>query len=844
MYKNSFISIFLSFLIVFCGESSTQENVGSVAPPETQELSQEPQNQKENNTEKLQGENPPNRNQNPFSDPNYSECLKNEFGEERYKQLQNEQPTSEEEKRIAKCMGPPGQGPQGQGQGPQGQDQGPQGQRSGEDTVDKAIEILTIENNPEVLECFSANFGGETYTKVVEDLNPDEYEAGIVINCKENTAKAVEQAGGPPAGSQENQNQNEGSMGNSFYDLNIYNYSSSYTTASSNGKTSFGLDETADLLLSGFGFNNSGGGSKLNHPVSISSNGEKLAVTDRFNNRVLIWNTVPTEKTLPDIVIGQQNFTTHNSGSGLNQLDFPGQVIITPDNKLLVADSDNDRVLVWTSFPSSSGQAADYSLPITEYVNMNDSWPWGVWSNGEKTIVTSTVSGTILLWNSFPNSSTPPDVTITSNEIGTPRSILSNGEYIMIGDENANGSCIGLNGNRSTHVFTTWPTSSKDPDACVDNWISGVIHENKIYSIPAGGESLYFWDNLYTTTSELKSNAKIALPGEGSRWSGGDDGGATVANGKLFIAEYNGNRISVFDSLPSSVAEKPNWSLMSDNRDDYTLIEEDFIIQNPVIESDSGIFVVSSDFDKSLSVWKNLPGSSAAKPDLVFRKFEEAPWDLTFTNKSLFLAGGSKVYGWYDFKNTIDSENYSFDLNTSSIGSITFNSLRGVAYNGNYFALGETNTKNIYIWEGIPSTSDEPKYILQNPVGVGRIDMNDEWLVISAYPGAGSSVHVIKLSELDSGVLRPIPGNDDFPQGISINEKGFFIALQGKNKVVGWSKVDDALNGNAPTMSFGGGTGKTNSGTKMASTVHWDGYHLWVGEFKFSNRLLGFAPSG
>ena len=146
MYKNSFISIFLSFLLVFCGESSTQENVGSVAPPETQELSQEPQNQKEN---------PPNRNQNPFSDPNYSECLKNEFGEERYKQLQNEQPTSEEEKRIAKCMGPPGQGPQGQGQGPQGQgqgpqgqDQGPQGQRSGEDTVDKAIEILTIENNP------------------------------------------------------------------------------------------------------------------------------------------------------------------------------------------------------------------------------------------------------------------------------------------------------------------------------------------------------------------------------------------------------------------------------------------------------------------------------------------------------------------------------------------------------------------------------------------------------------------------------------------------------------------------------------------------------------------------
>ncbi len=24
--------------------------------------------------------------------------------------------------------------------------------------------------------------------------------------------------------------------------------------------------------------------------------------------------------------------------------------------------------------------------------------------------------------------------------------------------------------------------------------------------------------------------------------------------------------------------------------------------------------------------------------------------------------------------------------------------------------------------------------------------------------------------------------------------------------------------------------------------IGWDGYHLWVGEYKFSNRLLGFAP--
>ena len=44
-------------------------------------------------------------------------------------------------------------------------------------------------------------------------------------------------------------------------------------------------------------------------------------------------------------------------------------------------------------------------------------------------------------------------------------------------------------------------------------------------------------------------------------------------------------------------------------------------------------------------------------------------------------------------------------------------------------------------------------------------------------------------------------------------------------------------------MSFGGKDDKSNLGTKMASAVGWDGVHLWVGEFKFSNRLLGFKPS-
>ena len=731
---------------------------------------------------------------------------------------------------------------------PQEGDNPPPPQNGGVD-IEKAVEILQ-EAEDEVLECISKSLPTEIYQNIVTDLNPDSFESGIVIACFEDPSSsnnvAQPPAGGgdnngdeatPPSGNSKQDRDDEKNTG-SWYDLSIYEYSPSYSVATSNGKTGYGLNETGDILLSGYGFDNAGGANKLNHPVSISANYGKLAVTDRFNNRVLIWNTVPSSNTPPDLVLGQANFTTHNSGTGLNNMDFPGQVIITPDGKVLVADSDNNRVLVWTSFPASSGQSADYALPITDYVNFGDSWPWGVWSDGTKVIVTATVAKAVLFWNTFPGPSTSPDVVLTSSQVGTPRSILSDGNYVMLGDENANGPCIGSNGTRSTHVWTSWPTSSRDPDACIDNWLAGTIHDSKIYGIAAGGETMYFYDELYTSTQELQVNVKIANPGEGHRWAGGDDGGATVVDGKLFVAEYNGNRISVFDTIPTSPTEKPDWALLANEPTDYPLIDE-FIIQNPIIESNGSMLFVSSDFDRSLSIWKQLPGSSGATPDIVMRRFDQPPWDLVVHGKEIYLAGGNSVFGWSDIENTINTGNYSFDLNEKSIGNITFQGVRGIAYNGSYFAVADAGSDTIYIWEGVPGKSDNPTYSLPNLANLGRIDMNDTHLAIGCYPG-GSSFKVLELSSLSAPSYQIIPGQD-CPSEVSFNEKGFFIPSD--DKIIGWNSISDALAGSSPTMSFGGGTDKTNIGTKMASGIGWDGYHFWVGEYKFSNRLLGFLPS-
>ena len=110
----------LVLILTMCGgNSATTEIVESAEEVETQQSQQEDtqvNREEDTQTEQMQGQQPPNIN--PFLDPGFADCLINEFGEERYKQLQNERPTAEEEQRIGNCMGPP----PGQGQSPPGQE--------------------------------------------------------------------------------------------------------------------------------------------------------------------------------------------------------------------------------------------------------------------------------------------------------------------------------------------------------------------------------------------------------------------------------------------------------------------------------------------------------------------------------------------------------------------------------------------------------------------------------------------------------------------------------------------------------------------------------------------------
>jgi uncharacterized protein (TIGR03437 family) len=99
-------------------------------------------------------------------------------------------------------------------------------------------------------------------------------------------------------------------------------------------------------------------------PTAVASDGRILAVADTENNRVLIWNSIPGSNGAPaDIVLGQTGFDAIQQPIVVTASSFRGpQGVWIQDGRLYVADTQNHRILVWRSIPTKNNQAADFVL--------------------------------------------------------------------------------------------------------------------------------------------------------------------------------------------------------------------------------------------------------------------------------------------------------------------------------------------------------------------------------------------------------------------------------------------------------------------------------------------------
>ena len=166
-------------------------------------------------------------------------------------------------------------------------------------------------------------------------------------------------------------------------------------------------------------------------PTGVATDGQTLAVADTNNNRVLIWRSIPTSINAPaDLVVGQTDFT-HSAGSTTQGTLLGPQGVWIQDGKLFVADSNNNRVLIWNRIPTASGQPADVVLGKADFtsggtpsgcnaVNITLTAaanqlcdPVSVTSDGVHLFVADLGFNRVLIWNHIPTSNgQPADVAV------------------------------------------------------------------------------------------------------------------------------------------------------------------------------------------------------------------------------------------------------------------------------------------------------------------------------------------------------------------------------------------------------------------------------------------------
>ena len=617
--------------------------------------------------------------------------------------------------------------------------------------------------------------------------------------------------------------------------------------------------QEATLVLGEIGFNKSGGALLFNHPKGIATDGTVLMMADGNNNRVLLWNALPNNNIEPSIVLGQPNFDTNNSGESSTDLKWPADVAVG-GGKYLVADTYNHRILVWNTLPTNNGAAPDLILNSSEYASGPDvqpsvdqfAWPWGVWTDGDKLIVTSTSSGSpdgdirfggwVLIWNHFPTEpNQPADIVLSaSRDMGTPRSITTDGEnFLIIGDHNAQNQ----SSQSGNWMWNTFPTESEQyPDGFLTEdqamgWQSGdVTQSGDLIMI---GNGIHMWDGV-PANDEIPPSFTL----NGTEWElrGGDGSTVAVADDIVYISDHNTNRIIGFNQAPTSSNSRPDFVIGAPDLRTNTLKDNHFISNGIPLSLDDGGLIVGDGFHTRLNCWASEPTRSGQAPDRVI-DFQDEVIALA-KHRNTIIAGGkwNGIQVWTD-SSPCDGTPAS-QIFRERIGTINTGNLQSLAYDSTYFYLID-GTGTLHVWNDVPDDGEAPLFSRMLDTFEGILYSDGTHLSISGMDTFKFTT-ISSLSETSD--FQEIHFSDT-PQMLGhgiVKDNQVFISDLSSHRVLAWQNVDDAVAGAEPDAILGAedlndvDPDKTQQGLFWPLRLDFNGERLWVGEYKFSGRVLSY----
>jgi len=213
-------------------------------------------------------------------------------------------------------------------------------------------------------------------------------------------------------------------------------------------------------------------GAGLVFPARIVESGGKLVVSDFGAHRVLIWDQVPTTNgASANVVVGQTDFTSGTGGTTASKFANPQGIAVT-GGRLIAVDVFNNRVLIWNAVPTSNGTAADVVLGQTDFVSNAHGdgaaemyRPRDVWTDGTRLVVSDEQNHRILIWNTFPAMGQPADLVLgqpafdmsvagtSATSLRGPSGLDCDGTRLAVADY----------GNNRVLIWNSFPTMNGQP---------------------------------------------------------------------------------------------------------------------------------------------------------------------------------------------------------------------------------------------------------------------------------------------------------------------------------------------------------------------------------------------
>ncbi len=523
----------------------------------------------------------------------------------------------------------------------------------------------------------------------------------------------------------------------------------------------------------------------MNWPQSVRGSGTKLFVSESGNNRVLVWNSIPSRSGHPaDFALGQQNLTSNNSNNGgisASTLSSPWGLAIA-GGRLFVADTANKRVLGWNELPSASGQAAHFVLGQPNLTsNTSNSGGIsgssmdkvaGVHSDGQKLFVADYGNNRVLVWNAIPTmTAQPADIAlgqpnlmsntvnnggVSGASLNMPYGMFSDGEKFFVNDA-FSGRVLGWSSQPAASGQSA-AFAIGQPDLLSAGLNKGIppsaVSMHRPTSASSDGSKMVVVDSLNNrvliyNSIPVRSGAMADVVlgqadfGSGRANSGGLSGAslslphsAIIVGSKLFVSDSANHRVLVWNSIPTSNGQRADFVLgqpdLSANSSNNGGLSGSSMSSPTGLFSDGSRLYVSDSNNHRVLVWDGLPSGSGqsahfalGQAGLVTNSFGTGPaamWSPTGiygVGTSLYVADTNNhriliweslpaVSGAAAHKVLGQPDAQSNTANNQGITGATLNNPRAVRGLGGKIYVADSGNNRVLIWNSIPARTGEP----------------------------------------------------------------------------------------------------------------------------------------